>query len=72
MQIKRDELNELYEFLFKYDGTLGETALMFRENVKNYAQHVYDNAGTKYNEAHILNRIIKSFTGDAQIKYSRR
>ena len=37
--IKRDELNELYDFVYKYDGTLGETALLFRENVKNYAQH---------------------------------
>ena len=70
--IERDELNELYEFLFKYDCTLGETALIFRENVKNYAQHVYDSAGTKYNETRILNRIIKSLTGDAQIKYSSR
>ena len=70
--IKRDELNELYEFVFKYDGTLGETALIFRENVKNYAQYVYDNSGTKYNEARMLSRIIKSFTGDAQIKYSSR
>ena len=70
--IKRDELNELYEFGHKYDGTLGETALLFRENVKNYAQHVYDNAGNKYNEARIINRIIKSLTGDAQIKYSSR
>ena len=70
--IKRDELNELYEFLYKYDGTLGETALLFRENVKNYAEHVYNNAGNKYNEARILTRVIKSFTGDAQIKYSSR
>ena len=49
--IKRDELNELYEFVYKYDGTLGETALLFRENVKNYAQFVHDNAGDKYSEA---------------------
>ena len=26
--IKRDELNELYEFVYKFDGTLGETALL--------------------------------------------
>ena len=48
--IKCDELNELYEFLYKFDGTLGETALTFRENVKNYQEHVYINAGDKYNE----------------------
>ena len=32
--IKRDELNELYEFVFKYDGTLGETALLFVKMLK--------------------------------------
>ena len=70
--IKRDELNELYDFVYKYDGTLGETALLFRENVKNYAKYVFDNAGDKYSEIRVLNRIIKSLTGDAQIKYSSR
>ena len=40
--IKHDELNELYDFVYKYDGTLGESALLFRENVKNYAQFVFD------------------------------
>ena len=45
---------------------------MFRENVRNYADHIYNNAGSKYNVNRILNRVIKSFTGDAQIKYSSR
>ena len=70
--IKRDELNELYEFVHKFDGTLGETALLFRENVKNYAEYVHANAGTKYSEIRLINCIIKSLTGDEQIKYSSR
>ena len=54
---KRDELNELYEFTYKFDGTLGETALQFRENVRNYVDFVSVHAGSKFNEIRLLNRI---------------
>ena len=51
---KRDELNELYEFTYKFDGTLGETALQFRENVRNYVDYIAVNAGPRYSEVRVL------------------
>ena len=71
--LKRDEINEIYEFTHQFDGTPGTTALIFRENVKNYVKFVKSNLGIKnYLETRVVTRIIKNLTGNAKLKYSQR
>ena len=70
--IKRDEINEIYEFTYTFDGTVGEEALTFRENIKNHVKYVKDKVGAQYTESRILNRIIKSLNHNAAAKYNNR
>ena len=71
--LKRDEINEIYEFTHQFDGTNGITALTFRENVKQYVEYVKSNVVMKnYLESRIITRIIKGLTGIAKVKYSQR
>ena len=71
--LKRDEINEIYEFTHQFDGSSGIMALTFRENVKNYVQFVKNNLATEnYLESRIITRIVKGMIGDAKLKYSQR
>ena len=71
--LKRDEVNEIYEFTHQFDGSSGIMALIFRENVKNYVRFVKHNLITKYYlESRLITRIVKGLTGDAKLKYSQR
>ena len=71
--LKRDEVNEIYEFTHQFDGSSGIRALTFRENIKNYVRFVKDNLEIdNYLESRIITRIVKGLTGDAKFKYSQR
>ena len=71
--LKRDEINEIYEFTHQFDGTTGIMALTFRENVKNYVKFVKNNLVPKnYLESRLITRIVKGLTGEAKLKYSQR
>ena len=71
--LKRDEVNEIYEFTHQFDGSSGIKALIFRENVKNYVKYVKHNLVTdNYCESRLITRIIKGLIGDAKIKYGQR
>ena len=68
----RDLINEIYEFNFKFDGTDGAPALIFRNNIQNYEQYVQKYTGDKYHELRILNRISKALVGKANTLYGQR
>ena len=70
-KISKDELNEIYEFNYKFDGTIGEPALIFRDNIISYNNYVRDHAGKKYYEYRVVNKIIKSLVGNAASKFAR-
>ena len=71
--LKRDEINEIYEFTHQFDGTTGISALTFRKNVKNYVNYVKSNVVIKnYLESRIITRVIKGLTGNAKFRYSQR
>ena len=71
--LKRDEINEVYEFTHQFDGSSGILALTFRENIRSYVQFVKDNLATEnYLESRLITRIVKGLTGDAKFKYSQR
>ena len=69
---KRDEINEIYEFNIKFDGTPGEPALEFRDAVMNHDRFVMAHLPDEYSEVRIVIRIIKNLTGDAATLYNKR
>ena len=69
---QRDTINEIYEFTYKFDGSIGETALQFRDNVVNYNNYVKNKIPKYYNENRIVIRLTKSLTDKAATKYANR
>ena len=69
---KRDEINEIYEFNIKFDGTPGEPALEFRDAVVNHDRFVFTHIPKEYSELRIVIRVLKNLTGDAALQYNKR
>ena len=66
--IRRDEINEAYEFDSTYDGTIGKEALVFREAMINYVEDAKLELGADFNEKKAVRKIQKALIGDAKIK----
>ena len=67
--LKRDEINEVYEFHEKYDGSMGEPALIFRDAMMSYIKYAKHRLGDYYVESRILSKIHKSLYGEALDKF---
>ena len=70
--IKRDEINEIYEFTFKYDGSPGEAALEYRNAVINHNNFVRTNLPNDYSEVRVVMRVLKNLTDNAALQYNKR
>ena len=64
--LKRDEINEIYEFTHQFDGATGIFTFFFGENVKNYVDYVKSNVVIK----NYITRVVKGLTGNAKFKYA--
>ena len=66
--IRKDEINEAYEFDSTYDGTIGKEALIFREAMHNYHDDARIELGSDFNERKLIRKIHKALLGDAKDK----
>ena len=66
--IRKDEINEAYEFDASYDGTIGKESLIFREAMMNYFDDAKLELDDDFNERKLIKRIQKALTGDAKLK----
>ena len=64
--LARDKITRAYKFNFKYDGTLGEEALNFRNTITVWVEKLKSKLGVRYDEYNVKPLLCDALTGAAE------